>query len=165
MDEKTCMVDVARYFTNFLAEESCGKCSSCRIGLQRMTGILTNICKGEGKEGDIELLQELGTVVKKTSMCGLGQTSANPVLSTIRYFRDEYDAHIREQRCPAGFCKELITYRVLDDKCVRCGACIKVCPVGAISGQKRRAYKIDTQKCIKCGACLEACKFDAIDVA
>jgi len=165
MDEKTCMVDVARYFTNFLAEESCGKCSSCRIGLQRMREILTDICKGKGKEGDVELLEQLGTVIKNASMCGLGQTSANPVLSTIRYFRDEYDAHILKKRCPAGFCRELITYDILADKCVGCGACLSVCPTEAVSGQKKLAHKIDSAKCVKCGACAEACKFYAIHVA
>ncbi len=165
MDEKTCMVDVARYFTNFLADESCGKCFTCRKGLERMLEILTNICDGKGKEGDVELLEELAIMVKETSMCGLGQTAANPTLSTIRYFRDEYEAHIKEKKCPAGFCKGLITYSILGDKCVGCGACMRVCPVEAVSGEKKQVHKIDTQKCIKCGACVEACKFDAINVA
>lgn len=164
MDEKTCMVDIARYFTSFLASESCGKCSSCRVGLVRMLEILTRICDGKGGHGDVERLEELGAVIKETAMCGLGQTSANPVLSTIRYFRDEYDAHIKEHRCPAGFCKELITYGILEDKCVGCGACSRVCPTGAVSGQKKQVHRIDTQKCIKCGACSEVCKFDAVQV-
>jgi len=163
MDDKTCMVDVARYFTDFLAHESCGKCFTCRKGLERMLEILTNICDGKGKEGDVELLEELAIMVKEASMCALGQTAGNPVLSTIRYFRDEYDAHIRERRCPAGFCKALITYSILEDKCVGCGACARACPVDAISGEKKQVHKIDADKCIKCGACAEVCKFDAID--
>ena len=165
MDEKTCMVDVARYFTNFLADESCGKCFTCRKGLERMLEILTSICDGNGKEGDVQLLEELALMVKETSMCQLGQTAANPTLSTLRYFRDEYEAHIKEKKCPAGFCKELVEYRVLEDKCIGCGACKRVCPAGAASGEKKQPHKIDTETCIKCGACVEACKFDAISVA
>jgi len=164
MDEKTCMVDVARYFTNFLAEESCGKCFTCRKGLERMLEILTNICEGRGKEGDVELLTELGLMVKETSMCGLGQTAANPTLSTIRYFRNEYDAHIRDKTCPAGFCKGIITYSILEEKCVGCGACKRVCPAKAVLGDKKEPHKINGEACIKCGACVEACKFDAINV-
>jgi ferredoxin len=162
MDENTCMVDVAKYFLNFLREESCGKCLSCREGTQRMWEIVKNISEGKGKEGDIELLEELAKAVKDASMCGLGQTAANPVLSTLRYFRDEYEVHIREKRCPAGVCKELIHYFILEDKCTGCLACIKVCPQKAISGELKKPHIIDQSKCIKCGACLDACRFEAI---
>jgi len=162
MDENTCMVDVAKYFLNFLREESCGKCLSCREGTQRMWEIVRDISEGKGKEGDIELLEELAEAVKDASMCGLGQTAANPVLSTLRYFRDEYEAHIKEKKCPAGVCKDLIQYFILEDKCTGCLACIKVCPQEAISGELKKLHIIDQNKCIKCGACVEACRFDAI---
>jgi NADH:ubiquinone oxidoreductase subunit F (NADH-binding)/(2Fe-2S) ferredoxin/ferredoxin len=165
MDEMNCMVDVARYFLNFLVDESCGKCYSCRKGIQRMLEIVTDITEGKGKEGDIELLEELANVVKDTTMCGLGQTSANPVLSTIRYFRNEYEAHIKEKKCPAGVCKALITYDIIKDKCTGCGACLLSCPSGAISGEKKELHVIDQEKCIKCGSCYEVCKFDAVKVS
>jgi NADH:ubiquinone oxidoreductase subunit F (NADH-binding)/(2Fe-2S) ferredoxin/ferredoxin len=165
MDEMNCMVDVARYFLNFLVDESCGKCYSCRKGIQRMLEIVTDITEGKGKEGDIELLEELANVVRDTTMCGLGQTSANPVLSTIRYFRDEYEAHIKEKRCPAGVCKALITYNIIEDKCTGCGACLLSCPSGAITGEKKELHLIDQSKCIKCGSCYEVCKFDAVKVS
>jgi len=164
MDEDTCMVDVAKYFLNFLREESCGKCLSCREGIQRMYEIVTDISEGKGKEGDIELLEKLANVVKDASMCGLGQTGANPVLSTIRYFRDEYEAHIKYKRCPAAVCKEIIQYSIDEEKCTGCMACIKACPQGAITGEKKKPHKIDQSKCIKCGVCSEICKFDAIMV-
>ena len=163
MDEDTCMVDVARYFLEFLQDESCGKCLSCREGTKRMAEIVTDITKGQGKEGDIELLEELAHVVKDTSMCGLGQTAANPVLSTIKYFRDEYEDHIQNKKCPAGVCSALIQYLVISEKCVGCEACKKACPQQAISGERKKPHVIDQNKCIKCGICLETCKVNAIE--
>jgi len=162
MDEETCMVEVARYFLSFLVEESCGKCTPCREGTYQLYRILTRICEGTGKEGDIELLEELSEVIKDTSLCALGKTAPNPVLSTIRYFRDEYEAHIRDKKCPAGVCKNLFEFRIDEDKCTACGKCRKVCPVEAVEGQKKVPHKIIQEKCIKCGACYEACPFDAI---
>ena len=164
MDENTCMVDVAKYFIDFLTEESCGKCVPCREGLNKMLQILTDITKGLGKEGDIELLEELCEFVKATSLCALGGSAPNPVLSTIRYFRNEYEAHIKDKRCPAGVCKELITFTILEQKCIGCGRCAKFCPQGAISGEKKKPHVIDQEKCIKCGICRENCKFEAIKV-
>jgi len=164
MDEKNCMVDVAKYFLNFLRDESCGKCLSCREGTQRLWEIARNISEGDGKEGDIELLEALAHAVKDASMCGLGQTAANPILSTLRYFRDEYKAHIKEKKCPAGVCKELINYRVIEENCTGCLACLKVCPSEAVSGELKKVHTIDQEKCIKCGACFEACNFDAIEI-
>lgn len=163
MDENTCMVDVARYFLEFLQDESCGKCLSCREGTKRMAEIVTNITKGQGKEGDLELLGELANVVKDTSMCGLGQTVANPVLSTLKYFREEYEDHILKGKCPAGVCSALIQYLIISEKCTGCGACMKACPQQAISGEKKKPHVIDQNKCIKCGICLETCKVDAIE--
>ena len=165
MDEDTCMVDLARYFIKFLTEESCGKCVPCREGLDRMLDILTDITEGRGKEEDIELLEELGSLIKETSLCALGNTAPNPVLSTIRYFRDEYEAHIREKRCPAGVCKALITFTIDEQKCTGCRVCARECPQGAISGEKKEPHKIDQEKCIKCGLCRDNCKFDAITVS
>jgi NADH:ubiquinone oxidoreductase subunit F (NADH-binding)/NAD-dependent dihydropyrimidine dehydrogenase PreA subunit len=162
MDEDTCMVDVAKYFLNFLKEESCGKCVPCREGIRAMLEILTRITEGEGEEGDIELLQELSEVVAETSLCALGGTAPNPVLTTIKYFRDEYEAHIREKRCPAGVCPALIQYSIDTERCTGCGACVKVCPQEAISGQRKQPHSLDQAKCIKCGACLEVCKFEAV---
>ncbi|TKJ44112.1 NADH-quinone oxidoreductase subunit F [Candidatus Aerophobetes bacterium Ae_b3a] len=162
MDEDTCMVDVARYFVDFLRGESCGKCTSCREGLESMYQILTGICEGKGTEGDVELLQELGSAIKDGSMCALGGTAANPVLSTIRYFEDEYWSHIREQKCSAGVCKELIRYSVDREECTGCLRCVKNCPSSAISGQKKEPVNLDQEKCIKCGICFEVCKFKAI---
>jgi NADH:ubiquinone oxidoreductase subunit F (NADH-binding)/(2Fe-2S) ferredoxin/ferredoxin len=164
MDDKTCMVDIAKYFLNFLKDESCGKCTTCRDGTRRMYEIVDAISRGEGREGDIELLEELSWVVAEASLCALGQTAPNPVLSTIRYFRDEYEAHIKDKRCPAGVCKELITYMIDEEKCTACGKCKRVCPVDAISGKKKVPHKIDPEKCIRCGACIAECKFDAIEV-
>ncbi len=162
MDEENCMVDVAKYFLKFLTEESCGKCVPCREGISQMAEILENITNGKGKPGDIELLEEMSTVIKDTSLCALGGTAPNPVLSTIRYFRDEYDAHINDKKCPAGVCQALIQYSINPKKCIGCGACLKQCPKEAITGEKKQPHTIDPEKCIKCGACYDACKFDAI---
>jgi NADH-quinone oxidoreductase subunit F len=164
MDENTCMVDVAKYFLNFLRDESCGKCLSCREGTHRMWEIVTDITEGAGKPEDIELLEALATAVKDSSMCGLGQTAANPVLSTLRYFREEYESHIKDRACPAGVCKALIEYSIVEDKCTGCLACLKVCPENAITGELKQVHVLDKSKCIKCGACYEACKFDAIHI-
>ena len=164
MDENTCMVDVAKYFLNFLREESCGKCVSCREGTQRMWEIVDDITKGEGSEESMAVLEELALIAKDASMCGLGQTASNPVLSTLRYFRDEYLAHVNDKRCPAGVCKDLITYSVIDENCTGCLACKRVCPSEAITGELKEVHVIHAEKCIKCGACFEACNFDAIKV-
>lgn len=162
MDENTCMVDVARFFLEFTQEESCGKCVPCREGTKRMLEILERITKGEGVDGDIELLEELAEVISKASLCGLGQTAPNPVLATLKFFRDEYEAHIHQKRCPAGVCQALLSYQVVADKCKGCGLCKKVCPVDAISGDMRKPHHIDKDKCIKCGACVAKCPFKAI---
>ncbi|MBM3501736.1 MAG: NADH-quinone oxidoreductase subunit F, partial [Armatimonadetes bacterium] len=162
MDETTCMVDVARYFLNFLTEESCGKCTPCREGIRSMLAVLERICGGEGRDGDIELLQEMSDTVADTSLCALGGTAPNPVLSTIRYFRPEYEAHIREKRCPAGVCPALITYAIDATKCSGCHACFRACPTEAISGEAKAAHVIAAAKCVKCGSCLDVCKFDAV---
>jgi NADH:ubiquinone oxidoreductase subunit F (NADH-binding) len=162
MDENTCMVDVAKYFVDFLQEESCGKCVPCREGIKRMHEILEDISTGKGKEGDIELLEEIGFILKEGALCALGSTAANPVLSTIKYFRQEYDAHIRDKRCPAGVCSELITYSIDPEQCTGCGRCVKACPTEAIVGEKKQPHSLDPEKCIKCGSCFEVCKFDAV---
>ncbi len=164
MDDATCMVDVARFFIDFVQKESCGKCVPCRVGTKRMLDILTRITKGEGVEGDIEKLERLANVVKPASLCGLGQTAPNPVLTTIRYFRDEYEAHIRDKKCPAGVCQALLSYSIDPEKCTGCHACAKVCPTEAATGEKKEPHTINRELCIKCGACLEACKFEAIVV-
>ncbi len=157
MDENTCMVDTARYYTDFLAQESCGKCVPCREGLRQMLRILNNITNGEGKEGDIELLEELSEFIQEASLCALGQTAPNPVLSTIKHFRDEYEAHIKEAHCPAGVCKALISYYIDPDKCIGCGLCAKNCPTDAISQTDDKKYVIEQERCIKCGSCLSVC--------
>jgi NADP-reducing hydrogenase subunit HndC len=162
MDDETCMVDVAHYFVSFLEDESCGKCTPCREGITRMREILGRITQGEGRPGDIETLETLARVIKDASLCGLGATAPNPVLTTLRYFRDEYEAHIYERRCPARVCKALIVYRVVADKCTGCQRCVRACPVQAISGPRSQPHNLDQSKCIKCGACYEVCKFDAI---
>jgi NADH:ubiquinone oxidoreductase subunit F (NADH-binding)/(2Fe-2S) ferredoxin/Pyruvate/2-oxoacid:ferredoxin oxidoreductase delta subunit len=164
MDESTCMVDVAKYFTNFLKDESCGKCTSCRDGTLRMYEILDRITKGEGKEGDIELLEEIGWATTEASLCALGGTAANPVLSTIRYFRDEYEAHIKDKKCPAGVCPDLITYTIDAEACIACMKCKKACPTKAITGEKKVPHEIIQAKCIKCGTCKEVCPVDAVKV-
>lgn len=162
MDEGTCMVDVARFFLDFTQKESCGKCTFCRIGTKRMLEILTRICNGEGTESDLDLLKDLAIKVKENSLCGLGQTAPNPVLTTLRYFAHEYEAHIQDKKCPAGVCKALIHYEINAEKCIGCGACVRVCPTRAIRGEKKRPHILDKKICTKCGACFETCKFDAI---
>ena len=164
MDDRSCMVDVAKYFLGFLQEESCGKCIPCREGVRRMHEILEDICAGKGKEGDVELLEHISTGVADGSLCALGGSAPNPVLSTIKYFREEYEAHIKDHRCPAGVCKALITYSINPDKCTGCGLCIKVCPTQATSGEKKKPHTINNDLCTRCGACIESCKFDAITV-
>ncbi|MBR3597083.1 MAG: NADH-quinone oxidoreductase subunit NuoF [Clostridia bacterium] len=164
MDEGTCMVNMARFFLDFTTKESCGKCVHCRIGTKRMFEILTRITEGNGKEGDVELLEELCDGIRSGALCGLGQTAPNPVLTTIKYFRNEYEAHINEKRCPAGECATLRTYSIDAEKCKGCTLCSKKCPVNAISGVLKEAHAIDTEKCIKCGQCKEVCKFDAVEV-
>ncbi|NOR54169.1 MAG: 4Fe-4S dicluster domain-containing protein [Candidatus Aminicenantes bacterium] len=157
MDEDTCMVDVARYFLGFTQEESCGKCAPCRVGTRQFVDILTRITQGNGEEEDTKKLEDLAKTVKAGSFCGLGQTAPNPVITTLRYFRDEYEAHIKEKSCPALFCKDLIVYYIEPDKCVGCLLCLKSCPVDAISGERKKVHLIDQELCIKCGACLEVC--------
>jgi NADH-quinone oxidoreductase subunit F len=163
LDETTCMVDLAKFFLNFTQNESCGKCTFCRIGSKRMLEILERITSGEGKDGDIELLEDLAEKIKSSSLCGLGQTAPNPVLTTLKYFRGEYEAHIYEKRCPAHHCPALVTYRINPENCTGCTLCAGKCPVEAISGNKKEAHVIDTEKCIKCGHCFDACKFNAVE--
>ncbi len=162
MDDTTCMVDMAKFFTSFTQNESCGKCVPCRIGTKRMLEILTRIIEGKGREGDIDLLIELGTDIKLSSLCGLGQTAPNPVLSTINFFKDEYESHIKDGICPARVCKALRQYVVNAEICKMCGKCARVCPSGAIIWQRKQNAFINKTKCIKCGACFDACPFDSI---
>ena len=162
MDQDTCMVDVARYFVDFLKEESCGQCNPCREGLKQMLDILTRICEGHGKEGDIELLEELGPMMQKFSLCGLGTSAPNPVLTTILYFRDEYEAHIKDKKCPSGVCKALYHYEIDGEACTGCQVCFRKCPQEAITGKKKEVHSIDQQLCIKCGICYDVCKYGAV---
>ena len=164
MDEDNCMVDIARYFLQFTQSESCGKCTFCKIGTKRMLETLERITQGEGVEGDIEKLEHLARQIKTNALCGLGQTAPNPVLTTLRYFKDEYVAHIVDKKCPTGQCKALIHFDILPDKCIGCTICAKKCPVDAISGKVKEVHVIDQELCTKCGICKAACKFDAIVV-
>lgn len=164
MDEDDCMVDVAKFFLDFTVEESCGKCAPCRVGNKRLYELLDHICKGNGKKEDVDRLINLGNVIKDTSLCGLGQSSPNPVLATISNFKDEYYAHVDDKSCPAGVCKELMTYSIVEENCVGCTACARACPVGAITGERKEIHVIDPALCIKCGACDERCKFNAVIV-
>jgi len=164
MDEDTCMVDVARYFIAFLTEESCGKCLPCREGLRQMHGTLSRICAGKGQEGDIETLEDLSEVAMEASLCALGKSAPNPFLSTLRYFRDEYEAHINEKRCPALSCQELLSYYIDPDKCQACLICLRHCPSEGIEGGKKQIHVIDQDKCNACGVCFDVCpsRFDAV---
>jgi len=161
MDEDTCMVNIAKYFLNFLKDESCGKCVPCREGIRQMLKILTRICEGKGEEGDIETLENLSIVMQKVSLCALGTSAPNPVLTTIKYFREEYESHIKDKKCPAKECKDLIRYKITDE-CTGCGVCALKCPQEAISGEKKKLHVIDESKCIRCGICLDSCKFNAV---
>ena len=163
MDDRTCMVDVAKYFISFLEDESCGKCTPCREGLTLLHQILDKITKGEGQEGDLEMIEQICSAMENGSLCGLGQTASYPVLSTLKYFKDEYIAHIKEGKCPAGSCKSLITFTI-NDNCTGCALCDVNCPVDAISGEPKKMYTIDQAKCIQCGICNDVCKFEAVEV-
>jgi NADH-quinone oxidoreductase subunit F len=162
MDEDTCMVDVAKYFLTFLEEESCGKCVPCREGIRRMREVLEEITQGNGKEGDIEILEDISFILREGALCALGSTAANPVMSTIHYFKDEYEAHIKDKKCPAGICNALIQYFIDPEKCTGCTRCVKACPVEAITGERKMAHRIDEEKCIKCGSCFDVCKFNSV---
>ncbi len=162
LDETDCMVNIAKFFLEFTQAESCGKCVPCRIGTKRLLETLTRITKGEGEEGDIELLEDLCADVKVTSLCGLGQTAPNPILSTLKYFREEYEVHIRDKKCPAKVCRDLLTYSIIEEACKGCGACLRACPADAITGEKKKPHKLNADICIKCGACFDVCKFNAV---
>jgi len=158
MDEDNCMVDIAKFFLDFTVDESCGKCAPCRIGTKRMMELLEKITEGKATLEDIDKLEQLAHYIKENSLCGLGQTAPNPVLSTLKFFKDEYIAHVVDKKCPAGVCKALLNYKIDPDKCIGCTLCARVCPVGAISGTVKQPHVIDTEKCIKCGACMDKCK-------
>lgn len=164
MDEDTCMVDIARFFMDFTQDESCGKCVPCRVGTRRILEILNRICEGNGRDGDIELLEKLCYEIKRDSLCGLGQGAPNPVETALKYFRDEFEAHIYEKRCPAKVCRSLISYEVITDACTGCTVCARNCPVNAISGERRQPHVIDPDICIRCGICMQVCNFNAIHI-
>ena len=162
MDEDDCMVSIARFYLDFTVEESCGKCAPCRVGNKRLHEILDRICSGKGEEADLHRLKNLGEVIKDTSLCGLGQSSPNPVLSTMENFYEEYLAHVKDKKCPAGVCTDLLEYFIVEENCIGCTACARACPVGCISGERKEPHLINPDTCIKCGACMEKCKFDAV---
>jgi NADH:ubiquinone oxidoreductase subunit F (NADH-binding) len=162
LDETSCMVEIARFFLEFTQNESCGKCTFCRVGTRRMLEILTRITMGEGRPGDIEKLETLGRQIREASLCGLGQSAPNPALTTIKYYRDEYEAHIAEKRCPAGACTALVDFFIDPEKCTGCTLCAKKCSVGAITGDKKKPHVIDNDKCVRCGQCITSCRFEAI---
>jgi len=162
IDEDSCMVGLSRFFLEFTQSESCGKCTPCREGTKRMLEILTRITEGKGKTEDLDTLENLATNIIKGSLCGLGQTAPNPVLTTLKYFRDEYIAHIKDKKCPAGVCTALFKFEIVEDKCIGCTACARKCPVNCISGEVKKLHVIDQSRCIKCGVCYDTCNFDAI---